>query len=188
MQDSDYELDLDETSHNISPSSELIALLFVAREPLSEKKLSELIGSPIQDLIQNLNQTWRLENYPLQILKRSEGYILTVRTSYQSVIDKLYKGPTKERLSGASLEVLAILHHKGALPRSEIDQIRGVDSLPILQSLLDKELVETERHPEKKIPLYRLTKTFLSHLQETEEAAPPLPVSPEYLLKPGISP
>ncbi len=168
-------------------TSNLLALLFVAQEPLSEKKLSELIGSSALDAIHLLSTEWEETNYPLQILKRGDGYILTARDSYQEIIDKLYKGPTRERLSSAALEVLAIMLHKGPVPRSQIDQIRGVDSLPLLQSLLDKQLVETERCPEKKIPLYRLTKTFLVHLEDKAEPDPLLSASLKKLQEPEIS-
>lgn len=167
---------------------ELIALLFVAREPLSEKKLSELLQGDCREAISRLNTQWENENYPLLIVKRSDGYILTARASYQDVIDRLYKGPVKERLSSAALEVLAIIYHKGPLPRSQIDQIRGVDSLNILQSLLDKELVETEKCLERKIPLYRLSKTFLVHLQDKEESYPLSPSFPESLPKQDNAP
>lgn len=164
---------------------ELIALLFVARDPLTLTDLSKIVAGDVERDLQDLNEFWARDNYPLQVTKRGDGYILTTRASYQELIDKLYRGPAKERLSSAALEVLAIVLHKGPIARSSIDQLRGVDCLPIIQGLLDKELVETENCPEKRIPLYRPTQKFLSLLQDEGASSSPLPALKEFQKESG---
>ena len=156
----------------------LVALLFAAREPLSAKEIARIAGvktPAILSIIEEVNQKWAAANDPLTIEKAGENFVLKTRGSFRPLIDRLYKGPIKERLSKASLEVLAIILHKEPVARSAIDQLRGVDCLPILQSLLDRGLIETETCETKKIPLYRTTKRFFAYfsLPGKEEVCPP---------------
>lgn len=167
---------------------ELIALLFVARDPLTKADLSKIVASDITQDIADINEIWTRDNFPLQITQRGDAYILTTRASYQEIIDKLYRGPAKERLSGAALEVLAIVLHKGPLARSSIDQLRGVDCLPIIQSLLDKELIESKNCPEKRIPLYTPTEKFLMQIQSEGASSSLATSSPTPEKASGIEP
>lgn len=67
------------------------------------------------------------------------------------------------RLSGPALEVLAIVAYKQPLVKSEIDQIRGVESGHLLRALMEKNLVSFEGRSELpgKPMLYGTTKKFM---------------------------
>jgi segregation and condensation protein B len=67
------------------------------------------------------------------------------------------------RLSGPALEVLAIVAYKQPLVKSEIDQIRGVESGHLLRALMEKNLVTFEGRSELpgKPMQYGTTKKFM---------------------------
>ena len=67
------------------------------------------------------------------------------------------------KLSRSAMETLAIIAYKQPLVRSEIEQIRGVDTAGVLRTLLDRRLVRIVGR--KDIPgrpiMYGTTKQFL---------------------------
>jgi DNA-binding MarR family transcriptional regulator len=83
---------------------------------------------------------------------------------YSRWISLLYKkGP--DRLTGPSLETLAIIAYKQPITRSEIEAIRGVNVERILHALEEKELIRTRGRleaPGRPI-LYGTTTEFLQH-------------------------
>jgi chromosome segregation and condensation protein ScpB len=50
--------------------------------------------------------------------------------------------PGARRLSGASLEVLAIIAYRQPIGRSEVEEIRGVGSAHVLRNLQDLGLID----------------------------------------------
>jgi segregation and condensation protein B len=58
-----------------------------------------------------------------------------------SWINKLYR-KEPDRLTGPSLETLAIVAYKQPVTRTEVESIRGVDVGGVLKTLLDKELIQ----------------------------------------------
>ncbi|HEY5001000.1 MAG TPA: SMC-Scp complex subunit ScpB, partial [Candidatus Cryosericum sp.] len=67
----------------------------------------------------------------------------------------------KVGLSRQAMEVLALIITKGALPRKEILQLRGVTSDKALVSLLERKLLTTKRDYLKKTLLYDLSEELL---------------------------
>jgi segregation and condensation protein B len=66
-------------------------------------------------------------------------------------------------MTRAQLETLAIVSYRQPLTRPEIDDIRGVDSGPVLKTLLDRDLIKIlgkKDEPGRPL-LYGTTQTFL---------------------------
>ena len=123
----------------------LESLLFVSGEPLSVKKLAEIISISEEEIIaaaeklsQNLNQSER----GLVLLKNENTLQLATKPSLANFADKLIEKELKEELSPATVEVLAVLAYGGPLSRAAVEYIRGVNSSYILRNLLMRSLIE----------------------------------------------
>ena len=90
------------------------------------------------------------------------GYQLRTKVDNMSFLRRLLKGRSF-RLSGPALEVLSIVAYKQPVIKSEIDEIRGVESGHLLRALMEKGLVTFEGKSD--LPgrpmLYSTTKKFL---------------------------
>ncbi len=139
-------------------------LLFASNKPLSDAKLAEVLGVPeqrIMVLIDQLQQ--RLEGRGLCLVELAGGYNLATRSEYADFVEGLLE-PEPERLSVAALETLAIIAYQQPITRPEIDEFRGVNSSGVINTLLEKGLVEVAGR--KQAPgrpfLLRTTSHFLS--------------------------
>ena len=140
------------------------SLLFASNKPVSEAKLAELLGVAEQRvtvLIDQLQQ--RLEARGLSVVELAGGYNLATRPEYADFVERLLE-PEPERLSVAALETMAIIAYRQPVTRPEIDEFRGVNSSGVVNTLLEKGLVEVAGR--KQAPgrpfLLRTTSHFLS--------------------------
>ena len=117
-------------------------LLFASNKPVSEAKLAEVLGvaeQRIAVLIDQLQQ--RLEDGGLCLVELAGGYNLATRPEYADFVEQLLE-PEPERLSVAALETVAIIAYRQPITRPEIDQLRGVNSSGVVNTLMEKGLVE----------------------------------------------
>ena len=141
-------------------------LLFVAPTPLSLQKLKEILdpltSEQIRDYVRELQSLYEERNGALQVKEIAGGYQLYTRPEIAPWARKLLESkPAK--LSRASLETMAIIAYNQPTSKSEVDSIRGVDSLKAIRNLLEKGLIRVMgRKDEAGRPLlYGTTKRFL---------------------------
>jgi segregation and condensation protein B len=143
------------------------ALLFIAKEPLTLEKLSEIVetsAEAVTEIIDFLINRYENSSCGLTIIQVEQGYKMGTKPQYSKYIEVLYKQPA-QGLSNAALEVLSIIAYKQPVTRGEIDFIRGVQSDRALSTLIDKELVQDvgrKDSPGRPI-LYGTTDKFLIH-------------------------
>jgi segregation and condensation protein B len=93
------------------------------------------------------------------------GYRLVTKLDYSPWIKRLDKAKTSAKLSRSALESLAIIAYKQPLVRSEVEEIRGVETSGVLRTLLERKLVRIVGR--KEVPgrpiMYGTTKFFLEH-------------------------
>jgi segregation and condensation protein B len=141
-------------------------LLFVANKPLSVKKLAEITEKSteeIKQLIERLQDEYRLDNRPFFIQEVSGGFSIATKPEYSQWVKKLFHSERKHALSKASIETLAIIAYNQPITRLEIEKIRGVDCSTVLLNLLKNSLIKIKGR--KKAPgnpfQYRVTEKFL---------------------------
>lgn len=78
----------------------------------------------------------------IELVKVENGYQLCSRKEYYDYIYPIIDKRSKPRLSGASLEVLAIIAYNSRITRAEIEAIRGVSSDASIYKLLEYGLIE----------------------------------------------
>lgn len=116
-------------------------------------------------LVDELNKEYGSEGRAFEILHVAGGYQFFTRTDYAGPIQKLLTERSRHRLSRAGLETLAIVAFRSPVTRTEIDEVRGVDSGAVLRTLLDRRLIAVRgrRKGLGRPFLYETTPEFLRH-------------------------
>ncbi len=147
-------------------SSKIEALLFWKAEPVSFKKLAELLKvdiTEIQNAIVELEAG--LKGRGLTLVRDENEVMLGTAKELSSLIEEITKEEIGRDLGKAGLETLSIILYQGPISRSEVDYIRGVNSQFIIRNLLVRGLVERVENPgDARIFLYKPTLALLSHL------------------------
>lgn len=155
------------------------ALLFVANEPLSVKTIAEILErSPydVEVLLKEIKADCEKEARGFCLLEVAGGFSFVTRPEYAPYIERLVK-PRLSNLTQAALETLAIVAYKQPITRSEIDEIRGVQSDSALNTLMERTLIQEigrKEGPGRPI-IYGTTKDFLKYfgLKNIEELPAP---------------
>jgi segregation and condensation protein B len=147
----------------------LEALLFVSSEPLSLSRLVAVLGNvpkaEVEEALRNIGQAFDLEGRGVRLAVVAGGYRFVTKQDYAPWVKRLDKAKTAAKLSRSALESLAIIAYKQPLVRSEIEEIRGVETSGVLRTLLERKLVRIVGR--KEVPgrpiMYGTTKFFLEH-------------------------
>lgn len=117
----------------------------------------------IPEIIKEINKELTETNRPFQIVEFAGGYSYSTKPEWGALTGQLAKSKTKRRLSQASLETLAIIAYRQPVSKPEIEQIRGVNSGDIVNSLIEKNLVRIAGRKDTlgKPLLYGTTDDFL---------------------------
>lgn len=121
------------------------ALLFASSEPVSDKKITEIIDSlntkTVRKLIDELREEYDRLERSFQIVEIANGYQICTRSEYHQWIEKLYSKQISVTLSNAALETLAIVAYNQPVTRKEVEEVRGVSSSGVLNTLMQKRLI-----------------------------------------------
>lgn len=124
----------------------LEAVLFLAREPLSSRKLAQFAdledGSQVRRLLRELNQRYDEQPCAFRIVEVGGGYQLRTRAQFAPWLVRLQEVPIEVRLSSTTMETLAIVAYKQPVLRAEIESIRGVQCGEVLRQLSEKNLIK----------------------------------------------
>ena len=159
--------------------TDLEAVLFLAREPLSTRKLAKLAkladGTEARTLLKKLarrydqrgdqrgDQTGDQQGRALQLVEVAGGFQLLTRPQLAPWISRLHGEAQEVRLSAPALETLSVVAYQQPVVRAEIEAIRGVQCGEILRVLMERDLLRiVGRADELGRPfLYGTTKKFL---------------------------
>lgn len=141
-------------------------LLFVAGDAVPIKDLCSIISideTTLRRIVAQMMDSFSEENRGVQIIEVNNCYQLCTKPEHYEYIERLVKPQSRQGLSQASLETLAIIAYKQPITKSQVDYIRGVKSDGCIARLAEKELIlEAGRldGPGRPI-LYRTTDNFL---------------------------
>jgi len=153
-----------------SPDADLArleAILFIAREPLNTRKLSQFAnladGTQARTLVRRLNEQYDAAGRAFRVERVAGGFQLLTRREFAPWLRRLAHVPGETRLSAPALETLAVIAYRQPVLRSTIEAIRGVNCGEILRQLMDRDLVRIGgRSQELGRPyLYATTRRFL---------------------------
>lgn len=151
-------------------SAKIEALLYTCgEEGIEIKKISELLLVSVSEVNkQLLKLKKRLDSDPntaLTIIKNENIYKMVTKGEYSSLIKEFFQNSTETNLSKAALEVLSIIAYKQPITRVEIDEIRGLQSMGTVQTLLNRQLIKEKGRKDAvgKPILYVTTDYFLTY-------------------------
>ncbi|MBL4937891.1 segregation/condensation protein B [Clostridium sp. YIM B02515] len=160
------QIEINEFSRKKLYFSVIEALLFVSGEPLKLREISNIIEQDMdstKELIFELQRKYEGEDRGIMLISINDEYQLVSKPQNSDYIQKLLKTNTRQSLSQASLETLAIIAYKQPITRVSIDEIRGVKSDRAVLTLLDKGLIKEAGRMEVagRPILYSTTEKFL---------------------------
>jgi segregation and condensation protein B len=103
---------------------------------------NDAFKNEIAEIVQQINLELEETERPYQIVEFAGGWQFSTRKEYGRYVHYYYKSKLSRRLSNAALEVLSIVAYRQPITKAEIEQIRGVNSNEVVNSLLDKSFIK----------------------------------------------
>ncbi len=142
------------------------AILFACGDPLELDKLAsaaEIEAETVAKMIERLNDRYTEQGSAFRISRLGSSYQMTTLPEYAPQIKAALETRRQAPLSPAALEVLAIVAYNQPVTKSFVEQVRGVDSSGVVNSLVERGLLEEYGRldlPGRPIA-YRTTENFL---------------------------
>ncbi len=174
------------TPERMKPVAE--ALLFASDEPVPAARMAQLLGKgadakTVRKLVDELNAEYAGQGRAFEVVEIAGGFQLLTRPEFKDWIAELHRHRRQDKLTPSAVETLAIVAYKQPIQRATVDDIRGVQTGPLLRSLLERGLIKVvgrQNVPGRPI-LYGTSRLFLQHfglkslkdLPRVAELAPP---------------
>ena len=100
----------------------------------------EITKNELDEIINSMQEDYKKRG--IELIKVENGYQLCSKKEYYDYIYPILDKRSKPRISGASLEVLAIIAYNPKITRAEIEAIRGVNCDASIYKLLEYGLIE----------------------------------------------
>jgi segregation and condensation protein B len=145
-------------------SASLEAILFSSNRPLTLRELQSAAGSDrigIEQALEELRQS--LEGHGVMLMRHHDECNLGTRPAYAAAVRRALRPEVSGKLSPAAYETLAIIAYQQPVPRSRIEEVRGVSCESVLANLELRDLIaEVGRGSGPGLPkLYGTTMRFL---------------------------
>jgi segregation and condensation protein B len=117
------------------------ALVFASDSPIKPKELAKLASAPVKQvtvLLDELKVDYASRGMHLDEV--AGGWVFRTSPQYAPFVRDLTK-QKPVRLTRAQVETLAIIAYRQPITRPEVDDVRGVDSGPVVKLLLERDLV-----------------------------------------------
>ena len=123
------------------------AILYAAGHPIAYEKLSEVLGVSVDDvkaIVLAMSKDYESEknHRGILLLTYPDTCQLATKEDYSPYIREALGIKRGGNLSNSTMEALAIVAYNQPVTRSDVDNIRGVDSSYAMTSLIDKQLIE----------------------------------------------
>ena len=119
------------------------AMLFSSGREIEEKEflsLLELSKEEFSNIINELQKDY--ENRGMDLIKVDNKYQLCTKKEYAEYIYPLFDNRAKPSLSNPAVETLSIIAYNPKITRTQIENIRGVNSDGTIYKLLEYDLIE----------------------------------------------
>jgi segregation and condensation protein B len=142
------------------------SILFVANEPVALTVLAQSLRYPIEGVEAALVTLAEvLADRGIQLQRTGDQIQLASAPEWGPYVERFLGLESRQRMSGAALESLAIVAYKQPITRAGVEAVRGVNSDGAIASLITRGLVEEiGRAPTPGRPaLFGTTLKFLEH-------------------------
>ena len=122
------------------------AVLFASDAPLTPDEIARaderLDEDQVEEALQMLKAEYDDTQRAFHLTEIAEGYQILTRPEFAPYLERFDNVPKPNRLSGPSLETLAIIAYRQPIGRIEIEYIRGVNSSGVIRTLQDRSLID----------------------------------------------
>ncbi|NNN13655.1 MAG: SMC-Scp complex subunit ScpB [Acidimicrobiaceae bacterium] len=145
------------------------AILLVSSDPVTSKSIASVLAVSETDVIAEMGHIarfYRSSGRGFELAKIAGGYQLRTSGELGGILERYLNEQLAPRLSGAALEVLAIVAYKQPVSRAQVSAIRGVNSDGVMKMLQARgylRIIGRDRGPGQAI-LYGTTQLFLERL------------------------
>ena len=150
------------------------AIVFTSKTAVSIKELKEFFKNQevegiteiiIEECIQEIENKYKGNNFAFELKKVGGGYQFLSKVDFHNSISLFLNQKAKRKLSMSAMETLSIIAYKMPVTKSEIEQIRGVNSDYSVHKLLEKELINILGKADKpgRPILYGVSQYFLDY-------------------------
>lgn len=139
------QIEINEASREKTLFPIIEALLFVSGEPLKVKDMCSIIQCDEDYLKQTLDEMmleYEYDERGIKLININDSYQLVTKSLYSDYVQKLLRVNSRQSLSQASLETLAIIAYRQPITRVDIDEIRGVKSDRAVSTLAERNLIK----------------------------------------------
>ncbi len=147
-------------------ASILESLLFVSARPLKAKDLAKILEVDSGSVTLALGSIAEAKkNSGVILLENGGEYQLSTSGKNSTRVKNFLNAELREKLTDATVEVLAIIAYRQPISKAEIEAIRGVNSQYSLRNLLIRGMIEKTPNPaDNRSFLYQTTTEFLMHM------------------------
>lgn len=143
-------------------------LFLVGDEGINLEHISstlDITKEQAEEELKKLKEDYDNNERGITIKKFGGVYKLTTKREYKKYYTKLAELSSMKSLSQSALETLAIIAYNEPITRSEIDELRGVNSTQMIRNLSARDFVKEVGRSEKigRPILYGITKEFLDY-------------------------
>lgn len=145
----------------------LEAIIYAADEPATVEQMAKAIGvekHEVRPVLDELVASYAADERGVEIREVAGGFKFYTKAQFHDPVRRFIKGLQPPlRLTMSALETLAVIAYKQPVTQPEIQEIRGVNSSGVLQTLLEKRLITTAGRKAVigRPILYRTSRDFL---------------------------
>lgn len=122
------------------------ALIFASPDPVTFKSLVRTLDTEprehVEEALAALQEEWRERQGGLQLVEVAGGYQIVTKPELHDWVRRLFHERSRQRLSVAALETLAVVAYRQPVTGPEIAEIRGVNTSGVLGTLIERRLVK----------------------------------------------
>lgn len=171
-----------EHTHTVKMAAIAEAVLFGCGEPVPCERLAEVLGidaKELPDIMECLNKRYEDAGSGLRAKPLGKSWQLCTEKEFAPYIRAAMENKKGAVLSNAAMEVLTIVAYNQPVTKSFIEHVRGIDSSSVVNTLVERELLEEAGRLE--IPgrpiAYKTTDNFLRCFELSSLGdLPPLPI------------
>lgn len=123
------------------------AILFASGEPVDETRVAEsanLEKSDVAAIIKILNDRYDDCSSALNIIHLGNKYQMCTKKEYAEYIKSAMESKKQTPLSNAAMEALTVVAYNQPVTKGFVENVRGIDSSSVINSLVDKGLLEED--------------------------------------------
>jgi segregation and condensation protein B len=123
-------------------SATLEAILFSSNRPLKLRELQQAVGSDrmaVENALDELKVA--LEGHGVMLMRHQDELNLATRPDFAAAVRRALRPEVSGKLSPAAYETLAIVAYQQPVPRSRIEEVRGVNCESVLTNLELRNLI-----------------------------------------------